>query len=68
VVVREVKELRDKSEEELRRELEEARTELRNVRMKIATGSAEVGTATIGNLRRRIARILTILGEKERAK
>jgi ribosomal protein L29 len=68
VVVREVKELRDKSEEELRRELEEARTELRNVRMKIATGSAEVGTATIRNLRRRIARILTIRGEKERAK
>jgi ribosomal protein L29 len=36
--------------------------------MKIATGSAEVGTATIRNLRRRIARIFTILGEKERAK
>ncbi len=68
MVVREVKELREKGEEELRRELDEARTELRNVRMKIATGSAEVGTATIRNLRRRIARILTILGEKEREK
>jgi large subunit ribosomal protein L29 len=62
---RELKELREKSVDELREELNEARTELRNVRMKIAMGQREVGTATIRNIRRRVARILTIIREKE---
>jgi len=64
-MVKEVKELRGKSLEELREELEAARTELRNAGIKIITTGRGENMPSIRNLRRRIARILTIMKEKE---
>lgn len=64
-MVKEVRELREKSVDELKEELEAARTELRNLRVKLSlTGQGE-STSNIRNLKRRIARILTILNEKQ---
>jgi len=66
-MVREVKRLRGMGLEELKGELESARTELRNLRMKLHTiGPSEI-KANTRDIRRRIARILTIIREKELA-
>jgi len=63
-VVREVKELREKSTEELIAELDRLRAELVLVRSKTVAGGGLEKTAQIRNVRRRIARILTILRER----
>jgi len=62
--VREVKELREKSSEELISELDRLRAELVLVRSKTVAGGGLEKTAQIRNMRRRIARILTILRER----
>jgi len=63
-VVREVRELREKSIEELIAELDRLRAELVLVRSKTVAGGRLEKTAQIRNMRRRIARILTILRER----
>jgi len=64
-MVREVRELREKSVDELRAELDTARIELRNLIIKLSMAGQGENTASIRNLKRRIARISTILKEKE---
>ncbi|MEM4199861.1 MAG: 50S ribosomal protein L29 [Nitrososphaerota archaeon] len=64
-MVREVRELREKSVDELRAELDIARIELRNLIIKLSMAGQGENTASIRNLKRRIARISTILKEKE---
>lgn len=59
-------ELRAMSTEELRRQLEEAYHELFNLRFRKATRQLD-NTAAIGKARREIARIRTILRERELA-
>lgn len=56
------KELRDKSAEELNKELVALRREQFNLRMQQATGQLSQ-THQFGNLRRDIARIKTVLSE-----
>ena len=63
-MVREVKELREKSSEELISELDRLRAELVLIRSKTVAGGGLEKTAQIRNMRRRIARILTILRER----
>ena len=63
-MVREAKELREKSSEELISELDRLRAELVLVRSKTVAGGGLEKTAQIRNMRRRIARILTILRER----
>jgi len=63
-LVREVKELREKSSEELISELDRLRAELVLIRSKTVAGGGLEKTAQIRNIRRRIARILTILRER----
>ena len=62
--MREVKELREKSSEELISELDRLRAELVLVRSKTVAGGGLEKTAQMRNMRRRIARILTILRER----
>ncbi|MCF3653463.1 MAG: 50S ribosomal protein L29 [Aigarchaeota archaeon] len=62
--MREVKELREKSSEELISELDRLRAELVLIRSKTVAGGGLEKTAQIRNIRRRIARILTILRER----
>jgi ribosomal protein L29 len=64
MLVREVRELREKSSEELISELDRLRAELVLIRSKTVAGGGLEKTAQIRNMRRRIARILTILREK----
>ena len=59
-------ELRDKSVDELRETLLEQRREQMNLRMQLATGQL-AQNHQIRKVRRDIARIKTILGEKSRA-
>ncbi len=61
-----LKELRSKSDQELLEELQELRTELRNLRTKIMSGGAVENSGQVRNLKRRIARMLTILNERKR--
>lgn len=63
-MVREVRELREKSSEELISELDRLRAELILLRSKTVAGGGLEKTAQIRNMRRRIARILTILRER----
>lgn len=62
--MREVRELREKSSEELISELDRLRAELALTRSKTSAGGGLEKTAQIRNMRRRIARILTILRER----
>ena len=57
-------ELRDADESELETRLAEAKQELFNLRFQIVTGQLD-NSARIQTVRRDIARILTILREKE---
>lgn len=59
-------ELRHKSEDELKGELIGLRKEAFNLRFQRATGQLE-NTARVGQVRRDIARIKTILTEKRKA-
>jgi len=59
-------EIRALSVEELKRQAEELRENLFNLRLKHRTGALE-STAEIPKSRKHLARILTVLREKERA-
>jgi len=59
-----VEEIRNKPDEELREDLANAREELFNLKFQSATEQIE-SPARIGELRRGIARIQTILRERE---
>ncbi len=63
-MIKELKELRSMSNEDLLKELDNLRAEYRNLMTKIATGGAVEKPARARNIRRRIARILTILRER----
>lgn len=63
-LVKEVKELREKSSEELISELDRLRAELALIRSRTGAGGGLEKTAQIRNMRRRIARILTLLRER----
>jgi large subunit ribosomal protein L29 len=58
------KELRDLNIDELDSKLAESRDELFKLRFQVATGKQD-NSARIGQVRREIARILTILRERE---
>ena len=60
-----VKEIRDKSNDELLKTLEEFRKELFDLRFERATGTIE-NPMRIRELRKSIARILTVLKEREK--
>ncbi|HID09455.1 TPA: 50S ribosomal protein L29 [Candidatus Micrarchaeota archaeon] len=60
-----VKELRQKSEEELRSLLSEYRAELRRLRAQIFAGVRPENPGRVRELKRTIARILTILNERK---
>jgi ribosomal protein L29 len=59
-----VRELREKSSEDLISELDRLRAELVLIRSKTVAGGGLEKTAQIRNMRRRIARILMILRER----
>lgn len=58
------KELRDLDDGELAAKLEESRQELFNLRFQLATGKQD-NSARMGQVRRDIARVLTIQRERE---
>ncbi|MEM2237027.1 MAG: 50S ribosomal protein L29 [Candidatus Caldarchaeum sp.] len=66
--MRELKELRELADEELREKIEELKSELRKVRTEIGTGGGVQNPARVKLLRRSIARAYTILREREMAK
>lgn len=59
------KELRQKSEGELRKLLSEYRAELRRLEAQIAAGVRPENPGKVRELKRTIARILTVLNEKK---
>lgn len=59
-------ELRSKSEEELQQQLLELRKEQFNLRMQAATGGV-ARTSSFGQVRKDIARIKTVINEKQRS-
>ena len=59
-----VRQLRDRTDEELERKLAETRQELFNLRFQAATGALE-NTARLRLAKREIARILTLMRERE---
>ena len=59
-----VRELRDLGDEELIARLESSKEELFNLRFQLATGQLD-NPMRIGQVRRDVARILTILRERE---
>ena len=58
--------LRDKTPDQLREQLESLKKEAFNLRFQAATGQLE-NTAQVRNVRRDVARVRTILNEKARA-
>ena len=61
---KEFKELLTKTSEELNTELKNRKSELFNLRFQLATGQLE-NTATITECKRDIARVLTVLRQRE---
>lgn len=59
-----VKDLKEKTVEELNQQLEETQKELFNLRLQQAVGQLE-NSSRIRDLRRTVARIKTLQGEKE---
>lgn len=59
-----LKELREKSDEELLKQLEETRGELSKLKVDASKGTLRKGTGKIRYYRRDIARMLTILRER----
>ena len=59
-----IKEIRDKSTDQLKKTLEESKVELFDLRFQRATGSIE-NPMRIRELKKSIARILTVLKERE---
>ena len=62
-----IKEVREKSSDELKKSLEEMKVELFDLRFARATGSIE-NPMRIRELRKTIARVLTVLKERESEK
>ena len=62
-----IKEVRDKSTQELTKSLDELKVELFDLRFQRATGSIE-NPMRIRELKKSIARILTVLNERESEK
>ena len=62
-----VKEIREMSPEERRKKLSELRAELMRIRTMIKAGGSIEDTSRIRELRKAIARILTIENEEKRA-
>ena len=62
-----IEELRSKSDDELRSSLLEMKKEQFNLRFQSATGQLE-NTARVGQVRRDIARVKTVLGQRARTK
>ena len=62
-----IKEIRDKSTDELKKTLDEFKVELFDLRFQRATGSIE-NPMRIRELKKSIARILTVLNERESEK
>ena len=62
-----IKEIRDKSTDQLKKTLEESKVELFDLRFQRATGSIE-NPMRIRELKKSIARILTVLNERESEK
>jgi len=63
-----VKEIREMSPEERKKKLDELRTELMRIKTMIKAGGSMENTARVRELRKAIARILTIENEEKRAK
>jgi large subunit ribosomal protein L29 len=61
-----LKEIRGLSDEELQQKLNELRSELIRLRTQVVTGTIK-DTMSIRNIKKNIARILTVLNEKRRA-
>jgi large subunit ribosomal protein L29 len=61
-----VAEIRGKSEDQLQEQLTQLHKERFNLRFQKATGQLE-GTGRVRQVRREIARVLTILGERAKA-
>ncbi len=59
-----VKELRELTDDELEIRLVDARTELFNLRFQLATGKQD-NSARLGQVRKDVARIFTLLRERE---
>ena len=59
-------ELRDLSDNELEQHLVDSRKELFNLRFQLATGRLD-NVARLNTVRREIARVLTLLGERDGA-
>ena len=62
---RDFQELRKKSVEDLQKLVDEKRTDVLNHRFALATGALEDATQ-LGQSKRDVARILTLIGEKKR--
>jgi large subunit ribosomal protein L29 len=61
-----LKEIRGLSDEELQQKLNELRSELIRLRTQVVTGTIK-DTMSIRNIKKNIARILTVLNERRRA-
>jgi large subunit ribosomal protein L29 len=62
---REYQDLKKKDVTELRKLVDEARTEVMGLRFSLATGALE-DPSRLGAAKRDVARLLTLVGEKER--
>lgn len=65
-MVREVRQLREMSEAELLERLDQLKAELRKIRSEIGTGGGVGKPARAREIRRSIARALTVLRERRR--
>lgn len=63
---REYQELKKKDADELRKLVDEKRTELMGLRFSLATGALE-DQSRVSQVKRDVARLLTLLGEKKKA-
>ncbi|MBS7656812.1 MAG: 50S ribosomal protein L29 [Candidatus Bathyarchaeia archaeon] len=61
-----VREIREKSSEDLLKRLSELKTELVRMRTMVEAGGAVENPSRIRNLKKTIARILTVINEKTR--
>lgn len=59
--------IRSMSDEDLTKKLNELKAELVRVRTQVVTGSVK-DTMAVRNIRKNIARILTVIGERKRGK
>lgn len=64
--MKELKQLREMSEAELLERLSQLKAELRKVRSEVGAGGAVANPAQARNIRRSIARVLTVLNERRR--